>query len=85
LSAASESRSEYLIGSGIQICIGHNEHVILRAAGCLDALAVRRRGLIDVFGNSGRADETDGRDVGMRKQRIDRFVAAIDDVKDAFR
>jgi hypothetical protein len=41
----------------LQIGVGHDDQVVLRAAGRLHALAVLRPGFIDVLGDRGRADE----------------------------
>jgi hypothetical protein len=49
----------------------------------LHPLAVARAGLVDVSGDRGRPDEGHGGDVGMLEQRVDRDLAAVDDIADA--
>ena len=44
----------------IDICIGHDDRVILCSAKCLHALAVGRTSRVDIFGDWRRADETNG-------------------------
>ena len=50
----------------IQIGVGHDDQVILRAAGRLHAFAVLRAGFVDVLGDAGRADERDRAHQRMR-------------------
>ncbi len=57
--------------------------MVLRTAEGLDALAVRRAGLVDVAGDRGGADEGHGLDVGMGEEGVDRLLVAVDDAEDA--
>ncbi len=63
----------------IHVGVGHDDHVVLGAAQRLAALAVEGGGLIDVAGDRGRADEADGRDVGVAQDRVHRRLVAVDD------
>ncbi len=65
----------------IDVGVGHDDQVVLRAAGRLDPFAVGRAGLVDVLGDAGGADERDGGDLGVGEQRIDALATAVDDVE----
>jgi hypothetical protein len=65
--------------------VGQDQHVILRAAECLNALAVVRGGVVDVARDRGRADETHRRNVGMLEQALDRDAVAVHDAEYAGR
>ena len=67
----------------VEVGVGQHEHVVLRAAEGLDALAVRRARLVDVLRDRGRADERHRLDVGVRQQRVDGLLVAVDDLHDA--
>ena len=73
------------IGGHLDVRVGQHDHVVLRAAQRLDALAVGRSGLVDVLRDRRRADEADGRDVGVLEDAVDRHLVAVDDVEDAVR
>ena len=73
------------VGGLLEVGVGHDDHVVLRAAERLHAFAVPRSFGIDVLGDGRRADEADGRDVGMREQRGDGFLVALHDVEHALR
>jgi len=47
----------------------------------LHSLAMRRRGLVDVSSNRGRADERHRSDVRMGKERVDRHFVAVHHVE----
>ena len=53
------------VGGHVDVGVGQHEHVVLGAAQRLDALAVAGARLVDVAGDRRRADERDGRDVGV--------------------
>ncbi len=76
-----DQRARRILGVGV----GHHDHVVLRAAQRLHALAVRRGRAIDVFGDRRRADEADGADARIREQRVHGFAIAVDDVEHAVR
>ena len=71
------------VGGHVDVGVGQHDHVVLRPAERLAALAVRGRRLVDVLRDRRRADERDRRDVGMLEQRVDRDLVAVDDVEDA--
>jgi hypothetical protein len=55
-------------GSGlVEVGVGYDDHVVLGAAECLDALAVGSGRLVDVLGDEGGADEADRLDVVVRE------------------
>ena len=59
--------------------------MVLGAAETLHALAVGGALSIDVLGNVGGADETDGHDIGIVEDGIDGNLVTVDDVEDAGR
>ena len=67
----------------IQIGIGHDDEMVLRAAGGLHSLAVRRAGGVNVLGNCGAADKRNRSHQRMREQGVDAFLIAVDDVEHA--
>ncbi|MDT4820639.1 hypothetical protein FQZ97_537850 [compost metagenome] len=67
----------------VDIGVGHDHQVVLRAAQGLDALAVARAGLVDVIGDGRGADERDRLNVGMFEQRVDRLLGALHHVEHA--
>ena len=71
------------VGGLVEIGVGHDDHVVLRAAEGLHALAVLCAGGVDVLGDGGRADEGDGLDGGVREDGVDGGLVAVDDVEDA--
>ena len=73
------------IGRHLDVGVGEDDHVVLRPAERLDALAVLRPRLVDVARDRRRADEADRGDVGVLEQRVDRDLVALDDVEDAVR
>ena len=73
------------IGGHVDVGVGEDDHVVLRPAERLHALAVLRAGLVDVARDRRRADEADRGDVRVLEQRVDRDLVAVDDVEDAVR
>jgi len=67
----------------LEISVRHHHHVILGTTQRLHALAVPRALAMNVFGDRRRTDETQRRDIGMRKQSIDRDLVALEDVEHA--
>ncbi len=59
--------------------------MVLRPAQRLAALAVGRRGCIDVFGDGRRANEADRLHPLIGEQHVHRFLVAVDDVQHAGR
>ena len=66
------------VGGEVEVGVGQHEHVVLRAAERLDALAVRGAGLVDVLRDRGGADEGDGLDVGVGEQGVDGLLVAVE-------
>src|SRR3546814_15643017 len=62
----------------VEIGIGHDDAMVLRAAHRLDALSVRDAAVIDIMRDVRRADEADRADVGMVEDRVDHFLVAVD-------
>ena len=73
------------VGRHLDVRVEEHDHVVLRAAERLDALAVLRAGLVDVARDQGRADERDRGDAGMLEKRVDGDLVALQDVEDAVR
>ena len=73
------------VGGLLEVGVGHDDHVVLGAAERLHAFAVPRSFGIDVLGDGRRADEADGRDVGMAEQGVDGLLVALNDVEHALR
>ena len=71
------------VGGLVEVGVGHDDHVVLRAAEGLDALAVRGALAVDVLGDGRGADEADGVDAGVVEDGVDGFLVAVDDVEDA--
>ena len=69
------------VGGHVEIGVGEHEHVVLRPAEGLDALAVLRSRLVDVAGDRRRADEADGGDVGVLEEPVDGDFVAMHDVE----
>ena len=68
----------------VHIGVGHDDHVVLRAAQRLHALAVGAAARIDVFADGGGADKADGGHIGMVEDRVDGFLVAMHDIETAF-
>ena len=81
LSGRAEGRSDQRIERLLLVGVRHDDGVILGAHHALHALAVLRGEVVDVRAHGGRADEGDGGDVGVRAQRVDGALAAMDDVQ----
>ena len=73
------------VGREVEVGVGQHDHVVLRAAERLHALAGARRRLVDVARDRRRADERDGLDVGVLEQPVDRDLVAVHDVEHARR
>ena len=65
----------------VEIGVGHDDTVILRAAHRLHPLARAHAAFIDIMGDVRRADEADRRDVGMIEDGIDHFLVTVDDLE----
>ena len=69
----------------VDIGVGHDDAVVLRAAHRLDALAVQAAARIDVVRDVRRADEADRLDRGIIEDCVDRHLVAVNDIEDARR
>ena len=70
------------VGGHVEVGVRQHQGVVLGASQGLDALALRRTGLVDVAGDRGGAHEADGGDVGVVQQRVDGLLLAVDHVED---
>src|SRR4029079_14735787 len=73
------------VGGQVDVRVGQDDHVVLRPAERLHALAVLRDRLVDVARDRCRADEADGGHVRVLEDGVDRNLVAVDDVEDAVR
>ena len=73
------------VGGQVEVGVGQDEHVVLRAAERLDPLAGGDPALVDVARDRRRPDEGDRLDVGVVEQRVDRLLVAVHDVDHAVR
>ena len=71
------------VGGEIEVGVGQHDHVVLRAAERLHALAGARRGLVHVARDRRGADERHRLHVGMLEQPVDRDLVAVHDVEHA--
>src|SRR3546814_7452391 len=78
---SAEGRAGQIIDDLVEIGIGHDDAMVLRAAHRLDALSVRDAAVIDIMRDVRRADEADRADVGMVEDRVDHFLVAVEDRK----
>ena len=79
------SRGDRRVGGHVDVGVGQDEHVVLRAAERLDAFAVPGRGLVDVPGDRRAPDEADRRDIRVLQEAVDGHLVALDDREDAGR
>ena len=80
LAARAVRRAHERADGVVDVRVGHDDGVVLRAAEGLDALAVRAALAIDVLCNRGRADEAERLHALVLEERVDRFLVAVDDV-----
>jgi hypothetical protein len=85
LSGRAVTRRHRRVGGHLDVRVGQDEHVVLRAAEGLDALAVPCRGLVDVSGDRRAPDEADRRDVRVLQDPVHGHLVALDDREDAGR
>ena len=67
----------------LDVRVGHDDRMVIRAAQGLDALAVRDAGVLDDVGDRGGADEGDGVDAGVGEDVGDEVAVTGDDVEQA--
>ena len=70
------------VGGGVDVGVGHDDHVVLGTAQGLHPFPVAGPGLIDVAGDRGAPDEGDGVDAGVAQQRLHRGGIALEHVED---
>ena len=75
------ARAEQCRHHTADVGIGHDHHVILRAAQRLHALAVGAAARVDIFGDVRGAHEADRLHPRFVQQRIDRSLVAVDHVE----
>ena len=80
-----EARVDRGVRREVEVGVRQHEHVVLRAAEGLHALAVAGAGLVDVARDRRRADERDRLDVRVLEQPVDGLLVAVDDVEHARR
>ena len=83
LTCRAVGRADEGVGGLVEIGVRHDDHVVLRAAERLDALAGGGAGAVDVLGDGRGADEADGLDGGVGEDGVDGGLVAVDDVEDA--
>jgi hypothetical protein len=83
LAGRAVGRADQRIDGLVDVRRRHHDHVVLRAAQRLHALAVVRAGLVDVVRDRRRADERQRLHVGMRRAAVDRDLVALHDVEHA--
>ena len=85
LAGAAVAGADQCVDGLVEVGVGHHDHVVLGAAEALRALAVGRRGRVDVLRDVGAADEADGLDVGVVQDGVDGLLVAVHDLEDALR
>ena len=68
----------------LHVRIGKDDDVILRAALALHAFAAGCGTRVNVLGDGGGADKTDGANLRMVAERVDHVPATVDEVYDSF-
>jgi hypothetical protein len=78
-------RADRRVRRKLHVRVGQHNHVVLRAAERLHALARLGAVFVDVLRDRRRADEADRGDVGVLEDAVHRHLVAVDDVVDALR
>ena len=73
------------VGGDVQVGVGKDDHVVLRAAEGLHPLSGGGAGLVHVAGHRRGAHEADGRRRRVLEEAVDRHPVALDDVEHAVR
>jgi len=84
LARRTEGGARQIVDHLVEIGVGHDDAVVLRAAHRLDALARRDAAIVDVMRDVGRTDEADAGDIAMVEDRVDHFLVAVDDLQQPF-
>lgn len=85
LAGGAVRRGDGRVGRRVEVGVGEDQHVVLRAAEGLHALAVGGGGGVDVAGDRGGADEGDRGDVRVLQEPVHGHLVAVQDVEDAVR
>ncbi|OEI69327.1 hypothetical protein Cus16_1169 [Curtobacterium sp. ER1/6] len=83
LTGRAEARVDRVVGDEVEVGVGQHEHVVLRAAEGLHALAVLRPRLVHVLRDRGRPDERDRLDVRAGEEAVDGLLVAVEHREDA--
>ncbi len=85
LACAAKRRVGNDLGGCFRIGIGQDDDVVLSASLALHALAAGRAAGVDVLGHGRGTHEADSADKRVIEERIDRWLAAVDEVDHAWR
>src|SRR3546814_7892474 len=69
----------------LEVGVGHDDHVVLAAGICRDALVVRAALTVDILADMRRPDEADRGDFRVPQARVDDFLIAVDRVPNPIR
>ncbi len=75
--------ADQCVSGFVQICVGHDQHVVLRTTEALGTFAVRGRAAIDVLRDRGRTNEANGLDDLVVQQRVYGFFVAVHNLQNA--
>ena len=76
------ARTHQRIGGKVHIGVGHDDHVVLGTAKALAAFAVRGCAAVDILRDGGGADKAHSLHRRAVKDRVNRFLVAIDHLQD---
>ncbi len=82
---AAVARADQRVDGLIEVSVGQHDHVVLRAAEALRALAVRGRARVDVLRDVGAADEAHRLDLRVLEDGVDGLLVAVHDLEHAGR
>ena len=85
LACAAVARADQRVDGLVEVGVGHHDHVILRAAEALRALAVGRGARVDVLRDVGAADEAHRLDLRVLEDGVDGLLVAVHDLEHAWR
>src|SRR5580704_6201150 len=85
LARGTEGRARERVGRLVHVRIRHHDHVVLRPAQRLYALAGRGAAAVDILSNRGGTDKADSRNAGMVEDCIHYALVAVHHVKYSIR
>src|SRR5699024_11860342 len=85
LTSSAVTSVDSLVSNQVQVSIRQHQHVVIRATERLHALAVLRRGFVDVLRNRSGAHKRDSGDLWAIEQAIDSQLVTLQDVEDTIR